>query len=48
MDKIRFVCDQRKFCKEADFCGGAKPHIYDDSECGQCPFNKSAKCIQVT
>ena len=41
------ICDKRNFCDEAPYCGGAKPHRFDPSECGECPRNKNAKCVPV-
>jgi hypothetical protein len=42
MDKV--ICTEVKHCDMSWLCGGAKPHIYDDHECGKCPHDKDAKC----
>ena len=44
---MKVICDSRFGCKEQYWCGGAKPHEYDLSECNKCQFNKDAKCIDV-
>ncbi len=40
------ICDQKETCRHAVECGGAQPHQYC-SECGECPFDKEAKCVPV-
>ena len=40
------ICEKHKTCDEAPYCGGAKPHN-PCSECGNCPRDKTAKCIPV-
>lgn len=39
-----YICDKASTCEEAQFCGGAQPHHWG-TECGNCPFDKDAKCI---
>lgn len=41
------VCELSKRCGEAVMCGGARPHIYDQNECGKCPMDSGAKCVAV-
>ena len=44
---MRVICDSRVRCKERYVCGGALVHDYDESECGKCPLDPSAKCIKI-
>lgn len=41
------ICNMCDRCKEANMCGGAHPHKYQEDECDKCPFDKSARCVQV-
>ncbi len=41
------VCDQVNKCDESHMCGGAKPHLYREEECGKCVMILGAKCIKV-
>jgi len=43
---MEVICDKSKYCDEAPYCGGAKPHR-PCSECGNCPRDPDAKCIPV-
>lgn len=40
-----YICNKAKYCDEAKYCGGAQPHQLG-SECGNCPFDKTAKCVE--
>ncbi len=39
------ICDQWDTCEQAWQCGGAIPHM-ECSECGNCPYDESAECIE--
>lgn len=41
---MKVICDKKDRCKHRFDCGGAKPHIHDENECGKCPMDKTAKC----
>ena len=45
------ICNKSKFCRiprhDPLGCGGARPHDVC-SECGHCPFDKSAVCVDVS
>ena len=43
----KLICDQAEHCPERAMCGGAKPHGYESMECGKCPKNPSAKCVEI-
>ena len=43
---MKYVCIRHKYCKHREECGGAKPHEFDENECGKCPMDKSAKCME--
>ena len=44
---MKVICDKQKRCKHKFECGGSKPHEYDENECGKCPMDKTATCIEV-
>lgn len=41
----KVICDKAKTCREP-ICGGKEPHNFDKFECGHCPKDKTAKCVQ--
>jgi len=44
---MMYLCDKTKTCDEAQHCGGAQPHHWG-TECGKCPFDKTATCVEYT
>jgi len=42
---MKVICDKKDCCGKSEGCGGAEPHEFDESECGKCPMDKSARCI---
>jgi hypothetical protein len=45
MSKV--ICAKAEICPEPG-CGGKEPHWYDENECGHCPKDKNAKCVEVS
>ena len=41
------ICNQYRICKHREECGGAQAHELDYNECGHCPMNKEAKCVEL-
>ena len=41
------LCSKTPTCTEASQCGGAQPHQREDDECGKCPMDKEAKCLEI-
>lgn len=41
------ICNQVGFCKDSDYCGGARPHIFDSVHCNKCKFNPEARCVLI-
>ncbi len=39
------ICDKIASCREPQ-CGGRMPHEHDIHECGHCPKDKAAKCVE--
>jgi len=40
------ICASRKWCRYSSDCGGAVKHTFDENECGKCPMNENAKCVE--
>lgn len=44
---MKVICDQAKICDHRITCGGAVPHEFDPNECGKCPMNSEARCVDI-
>ena len=44
--KMKVICNRRHNCRHRHDCGGAQPHI-KCSECGDCHYDKEAKCLSL-
>ena len=43
---MKVICNAAGFCSE-EICGAKDFHEYDPKECGHCPKNKDAECIEI-
>ena len=47
MIMAKVICNSRHGCAEAAMgCGGATPH-HECTECGKCPFDGDARCVEA-
>ncbi len=42
---MKVICSKAKTCTKDSMCGAKQPH--EDNSCETCPFDTSAKCIEV-
>ena len=40
------ICEKYRICKHRKGCGGTVAHERCE-ECGQCPMDKTAKCVEL-
>ena len=43
---MKVICNKAKTCTLDRLCGAKNSH--EDSSCEPCPFDKRAKCVEIT